>query len=53
MAYHVSLGDPNALEAAVEAINNGINVKEKSMDVRTINGQVVAIPHKEEEECEG
>lgn len=50
MAFHVSLGDSNALMAAVEAINNGVDAKEKSMDVRTMNGQVVATPHKEEEE---
>lgn len=50
MAFHVSLGDPNAIEAAVEAINNGVNAKEKSMDVRTVNGQVVTIPHKQEKE---
>jgi hypothetical protein len=50
MAYHVSLGDYNAVMAAVEAINNGANAKEKSMDVRTVNGQVIATPHKEEEE---
>ena len=51
MAFHVSLGDPDALMASVEAINNGVNAKEMSMDVRTVNGQVVATPHKEEEEC--
>ena len=50
MAFHVSLGDPDALMAAVEAINSGVDAKEKSMDVRTVNGQVIATPHKEEEE---
>ena len=49
MAYHVRLEDINALMAAVEAINNGVDAKEKSMDVRTVDGQVVATPHKEEE----
>lgn len=49
MAFYVSLGDTDAVMAAVEAINNGANAKEKSMDVRTVNGQVVATPHKEEE----
>lgn len=49
MAFHVSLGDYNALMASVEAVNNGVNTKEKSMDVKTINGQVIAIPHEEEE----
>lgn len=50
MAFHVSLGDPNAIEAALEAINNNVDAKEISMDVRTIKGQVIATPHKEEEE---
>jgi len=43
MAYHVSLGDYNAIECAIYAINNGVNAKEKSMDVKTVNGQVFAI----------
>lgn len=50
MAFHVSLGDYDALMAAVEAINNGVDAKAKSMDVRTVNGQVVATPHKEDKE---
>lgn len=49
MAFYVSLGDYDALMAATEAINNGVDAKEISMDVKTVNGQVVATPHKEEE----
>lgn len=48
MAFHVSLGDYDAIMATTEAINNGVDAKEISMDVRTVNGQVIATPHKEE-----
>ena len=51
MAFYVSLGDIDASMAAVEAINNGVDAKENSLDVRTVDGQVVATPHKEEDEA--
>lgn len=53
MAIYLSLDDYDAILASVEAINNGVDAKEKSMDVRTVNGQVVATPHKKEEEENG
>ncbi len=47
MAFHVSLGDTEAVKAVVNAINNGADGKKISQDVKTIDGKVIAIPHKE------
>ena len=47
MAFHVSLGDIEAIKAIINAINNGVDGKKISKDVKTIGGTVISIPHKE------
>lgn len=49
MSIHVNLGDTEAIDAVCEMLENGVKGRDVSIDVRTIDGQVVSTPHEEEE----
>lgn len=49
MAIHVNLGDTEAIDAVCKMLENGVKGRDMSIDVRTIDGQVISTPHEEEE----
>lgn len=51
MAIHVSLDDSEAIDTVCEMLSNGVKGRDVSIDVRTINGQVISTPH-EDGKCE-
>ena len=49
MSIHVNLDDTDAIKAVCEMLNSGVKGRDVNIDVRSINGQVISTPHKEEE----
>lgn len=50
MAIYFSLDEPRAVRAVCEMLENGVEGRNVSINVRSESGEVIIEPHKNEEE---
>lgn len=50
MAIYFSLADTKAVEAVCEMLENGVEGRNVSINVRSVSGKVLVEPHENEEE---